>query len=70
LASCSRILALAVVPVSAMGLMPAEPPPSFLEIVRILFYGTGLNIILGLIALDLVLGVAAAIQTNIPYIGQ
>jgi hypothetical protein len=62
LVALTLVLDVFVVPVFAMGLMPVEPP--FLEVVRTVFYGTGLNIILGLIALDLVLGVSAAIKTN------
>ena len=36
----------------------------FLLVVKTLFYDTGLNLVLGLIALDLVMGVSAALKTN------
>ena len=36
----------------------------FLLVVKALFYDTGLNLVLGLIALDLVMGVSAALKTN------
>ena len=36
----------------------------FLSTVKALFYDTGLNIVLGLVALDLIMGVAGAIKTG------